>query len=191
MTSHAEPGPDPTDAELARAAASLQAELDKKTARFRRPGRGALPPARADDPGLLALAGALAPHAVFVGDFAPDAAPGVTLRAGVLRDGATLALVVAPPGRPPYVELTTFLARPPRLAREVVTTNGRGDPVPARAGVALEQRPELTPDALRARHLERLAGLGPGDDAPVRRWIEPSEAGVLRAIADYLEALGR
>lgn len=184
---------DPTDADLARAAASLQAELDKKTARFRRPGQRAFERVAASDPALLALAARLADHAVFVGDFAPGAAPGVILRAGVLRDGFTLALVVGPPGRPPYVELTTFLARPPRLEREVVTTNGRLDAAPARpGGPRLEHRPELAPLDLRARHLERLAALtGAGtDDAPVRLWIEPSEAGVLRALSDYLAASG-
>jgi hypothetical protein len=99
---------------------------------------------------------------------------------------------VGPPGRAPYVELTTFLARPPRLEREVVTTNGRSDaPAPRAGGPRVEHRPELAPDALRARHLERLAELtGAGDDAPVRLWIEPTEAGVLRAVSDYLTAAG-
>lgn len=184
--------PHPNDADLARAAASLQAELDKQTARFRRPGPRAFDPATPGDPAFLALAGELAASAVFVADVSPAAAPGVVLRAGVLRDGFTLALVVGPTGRAPYVELTTFLARPPRLERDVVTTNGRSDaPAPRPGGPRVEHRPELGVDALRARHLERLAELtGGGDDAPVRLWVEPTQEGVLRAISDYLTAAG-
>lgn len=188
MTSHS------TDPDLERAAASLQAELDKQTGRFRRPvARRAFERAgEPSDPAFVVLASAVSGHAVFVGDFTVDAAPGVVLRAGVLRDGFTLALVVAPPGRAPYLELTTFLARPPRLEREVVTTNGRADaPAPRPGGPRVEHRPELDPEALRARHLERLAELSrAGDDAPVRLWIEPSVVGVQRAISDYLDAAG-
>lgn len=181
---------DPTDADLARAAASLQAELDKKTARFRRPGppsfRPAAPPA---DAAVEALTEALARDAVLLACVTCDAAPGVVLRAGVLRDGFTLALVVAPCDRPAYVELTTFLARPPRPERDVVTTNARPDaPPPRPARAALERLPGASVPTLRRRHLERLAAVtsGPGGDDPVRLWIEPTEQGVLRALGDYL-----
>ncbi|MCO5170414.1 MAG: hypothetical protein M9894_29100 [Planctomycetes bacterium] len=181
---------DPNDADLARAAASLQAELEKKTARLRRPGaptfRPAAPPT---DAAFVALDEALGRDAVLVACVTCDAAPGVVLRAGVLRDGFTLALVVAPSDRPPYVELSTFLARPPRPDREVVTTNARPDPAPPRpAHAALERLPGRSPQELRRRHHERLAALtgAPGDDDPVRLWIEPTEQAVLRALGDYL-----
>lgn len=184
------PTQDPTDADLARAAEALRAELDKQTRRFKRLRDPVFSRTAATAPAFLALACELAADAVFVGDFTSAVAPGVIVRAGVLRDGFTLALVVGPADRAPYVELTTFLARPPRPGREVVTTNGRADAAPPRpASASLEQRPELAPDALRRRHLERLAGLPRGDDAPVRLWIEPTEGGVLRAMRDYLRAL--
>lgn len=184
------PAQDPTDADLARAAEALKAELDKQTRRYPRPRDAVFERGAASDPGLLALADALAGDVVFVGDFTTGAAPGVVLRAGVLRDGFTLVVVVGPTDRAPYVELTTFLARPPRPEREVVTTNGRPDPAPPRpASASLEQRPDLAPADLRRRHLERLAALAQGDDAPVRLWIEPTEGGVLRALRDYLRAL--
>jgi hypothetical protein len=187
------PAQDPTDADLARAAQALKAELDKQTRTFRRLRDPMFTRTAAIDPAMLALADQVAADAVFVGDFTTVVAPGVVLRAGVLRDGFTLIVVVGPADRAPYVELTTFLARPPRPEREVVTTNGRADPSPPRPpSVRLEQRPELAPVDLRRRHLERLAvlkDLPPGDDHPVRLGIEPTEAGVLRAMRDYLRAL--
>lgn len=177
----------PEHESLARAAASLEDEL-ARTARFVRVGDRVFDRVVASDPGFLAVASELGREAVVVGDFTVNTAPGTLVRAGVLRDGSTLALAVHPRGRGPYLELTTFLARPPAAAREVITTNGRPDPAAARpATAALEQRPRASLADLRRRHLERVTA-APGE--PVRVWIEPTEQGVLRAIADYLKAIG-
>jgi hypothetical protein len=146
-------------------------------------------PARGSDPRYLELCAALAADANFLGEYAVDAAPGTTLRAGVLRDGFTLALVVAPAGRAPYAELTTFVVRPPSPTLLAITTNGRADPTPPRPeSASLERHPGAAPADLRRRHLERLATL-PRPEETVRTWIEPSERGVLRAIASYLRAI--
>lgn len=177
----------PDHESLARAAASLEDEL-AKTARFVRLAGRVFDRVVARDPAFLALADALAREAVVVGDFTVNAAPGTVLRAGVLRDGSTLALAVHPAGRAPYLELTTFLARPPRPGHEVVTTNGRPEPAPPRPATAsLERLPRAGLPELRLRHQERVAA-APGE--PVRVWIEPTEQGVLRAVADYLTAIG-
>ncbi len=104
-------------------------------------------------------------------------------RPGVLERGRVVGLVVTPPGRPAYVELTTWFS-----GGGALTSNGRTGTLPPRPRLMhLLNLPDLAPGPLLELHRKEVAlREAKGRTVEVQRGLSAP----LQAVARYLDALG-
>ncbi len=166
------------------AARALDGEL-RRTTRFRLVSGRCFDRAAIDSPvhehlaAELALAGAR-----FTGDYELKEIPRTVLRLGEVDGGRAVALVVSPPDREPYVELTTWFSD-----GTAQTCNGRTGQLPERPDeLLLLNRPGMAPADLLEVHRQEVAGCERSGRATVE--VLRGLSGPFAAVARYLDALG-
>jgi hypothetical protein len=179
------PSPFPStddDPDLEAAARALDGEL-RRTARFSLVGGRCFEKARKPSEEYERLARAIQAEGLLcTGDYRLDAFD-TMLRPGLMDEGRILGLVVEPPERVPYLELTTFFSDGTAL-----TSNGRTGALPERPrGMALIHHPDLSPRALLALH---RAEVGRREERGLSVDVLRGQGGPLPAVARYLDAIG-